>query len=299
MELKKNRLAVPIAVFLLSGLIVFGAFIIIAGKYNIIMGGGYRLFVEFSFLDNLQPGAKVKVLGGYNIGHISDIHFENARIIVELFIESKYKINRDAVFTIYSTSLVGQKYVNVDRYTLDTTEFLTNNEHVKGLTPMGFSKVIEVAGSAVQSVLSGAGGGDTMLQVRSAFESTVQLLDGLNTLVQKNQKPLNDSISRMSVSLSSVDLVLSNVERLSRSLADKVDSIESSRIKDIVQNLDILTAQLKTLAVDINRLMGDRNSVLSFTRDKDVKARLDNTVKNLEEFSKKIKDNPAVLLFGK
>ena len=74
---------------------------------------------------------------------------------------------------------------------------------------------------------------------------------------------------------------------------------DDNQIRDIVANVNSATADLKNLSSDLNKLTYDKNSSLSLVRDKDFKSRLDNTIKNFEEFSRKIKDNPSLPFFSK
>jgi phospholipid/cholesterol/gamma-HCH transport system substrate-binding protein len=308
---KKNKVnAVAIGSFLFVGLLLLAVLVFIAGKYNVIFGGGYTLQVEYTFLDNLQPGAKVKVLGGPNIGQVNEINFKDGKIVITLFISGKYKINRGATFSIYSTSLVGQKYINVANYDPTKTDLLTNNEYIYGVNPLGFAKVLELAGSAIKSVTT-EGSADTMNKVKDAFQNTAELIDGLNKLVKDNAKPIGESVTKLNASMKSTTEAIENInimikqnqesvkdsiaklnhaiqqiDQIAVSIKAKTDVIDEKRLDTIMNNIVQVSSDLKKLSA----LPDDKSSILSWTKDKDFKTRMDNIIANLETVSKKMKE---------
>jgi ABC-type transporter Mla subunit MlaD len=305
MERGKKANNIAIGVFIFSGLFVILLFIYFAGKFSFFLGGGYKLLIEYEFLDNLQPGAKVKVSGGPAIGHVGKINFDTGKIIVETWIQGHYKINRSAVFNIYSTSLVGQKYINVSGYDSSSTDYYTNNEIVMGITPIGFARTIELAGAGVKSLM-GPANTDTISKVKDLFNNTSELMLGLNHLINDNAKDIRQSIIKLNTGIQNtgeimhrINNTLVNIESSSKKLNSTLSSINESDVLSIISNVNVATYELKNLSSDLNRLSYDRNSPLSLARDREFRVRLENTVKNFEEFSKKIKDNPSTLFFGK
>lgn len=284
MQRGKKNSNVMIGAFIFLGIFLFLFFIYFAGKFSFILGGGYQLNIEYDFLDNLQVGAKVKVSGGPPIGYISKINFERGKLVVITMIEGKYKINRGANFNIYSTSLVGQKYINVSGYIPDQKDNYTNYETITGITPIGFARTIELAGAGVQNLL-GTSNTDMVSKLKGVFENTVELIEGLNHVIKDNSKDVHQSVVEL--------------EESTRKLSKALDSLDERQLKSIMSNIDSVTVELKNLSVDLNRLTYDKNSPLNLARDKEFRARIENTMKNMEEFSKKINDNPSRLLFGK
>jgi ABC-type transporter Mla subunit MlaD len=296
---------IAIGLFLLIGLVLLLFFIYFAGKFSFIIGGGYKLYVEYEFLDNLQSGAKVRVSGGPAIGHVRNISFETGKIVVELMIEGKYKINRGANFSIYSTSLVGQKYINISGYNPSAVDHYTNNEYIIGITPMGFARTIEFAGAGLQSLLFSEKE-ESLKKLQSLFKNLSELLQGLNDLVKINSPEISSSIHKLNqVVLTSLEVAkrlnstVSNIEMGSKKLNSTIQNIDENQVKEIISNISVISVELKHLLTELNRLSYDKSSILNIARDKEFKNRFDNIVRNLEDFTKKIKDNPSILFFGK
>ena len=111
---KVNYIAIGLFIFL--GIILFIVGIFFAGKYSIFFSGDYLLNLEFDFLDDLPTGAYVRIAGGINIGKVYEIRLEGDQPIVVVSIDKDYKINSNATFHIFATSLVGMKYINIQGY---------------------------------------------------------------------------------------------------------------------------------------------------------------------------------------
>lgn len=303
MEKSIKKKALYVGLFGFLGLVLLVGFVVFAGKYNAILGGAYKLYLVYTFLDNLQPGAKVKIAGGPSIGYVDRIDLKGGKLVVTVYIQKKFKINRGAEFNIYATSLVGQKYINISHYNPETTDFYTNNEQIVGVTPMGFSRVLEVAGIGLQTLVSGENV-DTLYRVKAAFENTAELVAGLNAMVKANSADVRSSMANLSKALrfsedmiKHINTIVLNLEIASAQLNKRIEAIDEKQLSTTIKDIQVTAEELRKLSQDLNRLVADRNSLIGLLRDKEVKTSLENTIKNFEEFSKKIKDNPSKLFF--
>jgi len=303
MEKQLKRKALYVGLFGFLGLVLIVGFIIFAGKYNAILSGAYRLRLVYTFLDNLQVGAKVKIAGGPAVGYVDRIDLKGGKLVVTVYIQKKFKINRGAEFNIYATSLVGQKYINISHYNPATTDFYTNNEEIIGVTPMGFSRVLEVAGIGLQSLVSGENV-DTLYQVKQTFENTAELIAGLNAVVKDNSADIRSSMANLSKALrfsedmvKHVNTIILNLEVASAQLNKRIEAVDDAQLAATLRDIQTTAEELRKFSLELNRLSSDKNSVIALLRDKEMKTSLENTIKNLEEFSKKIKDSPSKLFF--
>ncbi|GEM_PF-1624917 len=304
MERGKRINNLTLGAFIFAGIVLFFIFIYFAGKFSFLLGGGYSLSIQYNFLDDLQPGAKLRVAGGPAIGYVNDISFEKGNIVVKVLIDGRYKINRGASFYIYSTSLVGQKYINVSGYDSTASEFFTNNEYIIGISPFGFSRTFEIAGSAINNLLS-TNNSDVANKLKQTFQNTMDLIAGLNRIVKENEGDLRESIHDLSYGLKNftdimgrVDQTMANLESFTKKLNSSMNSLTPNQIGELVSNVTTLSFELRNLSIDIEKLSYDKSSPLSLIRDKETRERLDITLKNLEIFSQKISSNPSSLIFG-
>ncbi len=304
MERGKKINNITLGIFIFTGVVILFFFIYFAGKFSFLMGGGYGLNIQYDFLDNLQSGAKLRISGGPAIGYVDNIIFEKGKLIAKVLINGEYKLNRGAKFYIYSSSLVGQKYINVSGYDPTSTDFYTNNEDIVGVSPLGFARTIELAGMAVSGLIS-TNNTDMVNKFRETFENIVDLVAGLNRVVQENEGDIRQSIHSLDLALKNSSEVMSrvnntmyNIESFSKKINSSMSSLTPEEVGNIVTNLNALSFQLKNLSEDINKLSYDKTTPLGMLRDKETRTRLDVTLKNFEIFSQKISSNPSALIFG-
>lgn len=304
MQRGKKVNSVLLGAFIFTGVVIFLLFIFFAGKFSFALGGGYKLRLEYSFLDNLQVGAKVRISGGPAVGYVGKINFENGKIMVDAMMEGDYKINRGARFLVYSTSLVGQKYINISDYVPSATDCYTNNETIQGVTPMGYTRLLELAGNGIQTLLASSNA-EGAVKAQDIVRNVAELLEGLNHLINDNQGEIQQSLDSLSATMkASTELVVrvnrtvSNLELSSRRLDNAMKSFDPAQVGTIISNVDSASADLKDLMEEFNRLSEDKNSAISLLRDRDFKTRLENTMRNFEIFSEKIKNNPNALIWG-
>ncbi|HPA70923.1 MAG TPA: MlaD family protein [Spirochaetota bacterium] len=93
----------------------FTIFILMVGvlaKINIARSG-YNLRVYFGFLNDLRKGAPVKIAGGISIGQVTDIKQSGEKTEVNIWIDKKFKLIKKTKFAIFTTGMIGEKYINV------------------------------------------------------------------------------------------------------------------------------------------------------------------------------------------
>ncbi len=99
--------------FLLLGICALAFISIKLGKLEVIGGGGYALYAEFSKAGGLKAGAAVEI-AGVEVGKVKNIRLDkNYQAMLELFINSRVKIQEDAIASIKTKGLIGEKYVEI------------------------------------------------------------------------------------------------------------------------------------------------------------------------------------------
>lgn len=297
MKKKEKINFVAIGIFIFVGLGLFAVGIYFAGKYNYLLGGGYMLNVSYTFLDDLKVGSKVRISGGVDIGYVNDIRLENDVMVTELIIKDRFQINRNATFHIFSTGLVGMKYVDVQGYDPDYGDYYEPNEYIIGVSPRGMALVFESLGSLGDLLMTD----ESMNSIMESFSYMGDLVESLNSLIEENKYGLRQSISSLSQTLqdtedmmSSLDATIYNLELITSNLNDKIEAIDDEQIEEIVYNINSLTAELNTLVEGFN----SEDSALSLLNDPEFTETLKNTAENLETLSETLRDKPNALFFG-
>ena len=283
MKKKEEINYVAIGIFIFLGVVLFLVGLYFAGQFMYMAGGGYKLNVEFTFLDNLTPKSKVRVLGGKDIGYVDEILFHGNKLVTVLVIEGQYKINRSATFHIYSTGVVGTKDISVENFNPEEEDFFENGEVIQGVSPLGMSQMLDMF-SDLGSSLLGDIDAETLANLRRVFKNTADLVENLNRVVVANEKDIRQSIANL-------ERATENIERVSEALT----AIEKMQVENIVKNLEATTSDLKKITSDLEKSDG----ILQLAQDKEFKRKLENTLANLEEFTEVLKNKPNAILLGR
>ena len=99
--------------FLLLGIFTLAFISIKLGKLEVIGRGEYTLYAEFEKAGGVKTGASVEI-AGVEVGKVKSVRLDkNYEAMVELVLSDKIKIQEDAIATIKTKGLIGEKYVQI------------------------------------------------------------------------------------------------------------------------------------------------------------------------------------------
>lgn len=136
------------------GLFTLAALFILGGVFFWLNGlelfqPGYELEAVFDRIEDLRPGAPVK-LQGVDVGRISRIYFENYKVIVEMRIRPQFEIPRNVVAIIATAGVVGDKYLEL--ILLEPGETPGDETRIKGKNPHTMDQFYETASEVINSI---------------------------------------------------------------------------------------------------------------------------------------------------
>jgi phospholipid/cholesterol/gamma-HCH transport system substrate-binding protein len=102
-------------IFVVIGLLCLGYMTVQLGNVSIFGNDSYSLYARFTTVSGLRVGNPVEMLG-MEIGRISEFKMdqEDQLAVVELKIKNGIKIYDDAIASIKTAGLIGDKYVSID-----------------------------------------------------------------------------------------------------------------------------------------------------------------------------------------
>ncbi|MDP3181284.1 MAG: outer membrane lipid asymmetry maintenance protein MlaD [Desulfobaccales bacterium] len=110
--MKKGNLELVVGVFVLTGLACLAYLAIHLGKLE-VFGSGYHVTAEFDNISGLKSGAAVEV-AGVEVGRVESIQIssgDRARLVLRL--EPGLKIHDDAIASIRTKGIIGDKFVKL------------------------------------------------------------------------------------------------------------------------------------------------------------------------------------------
>ncbi len=113
--MKKYAMETMVGIFVVVGLLCIGYMTVKLGKINLFGDDTYPLTAKFTTVAGLRTGNPVNILG-IQVGRVQRISMdqENLRAVVEIRVKKGINIYDDAIASIKTEGLIGDKYLNID-----------------------------------------------------------------------------------------------------------------------------------------------------------------------------------------
>jgi phospholipid/cholesterol/gamma-HCH transport system substrate-binding protein len=110
-EMRKYDVELAVGIFVLAGLVCLGYLSIKLGTMEMV-GGGYELNAIFPNVGGLKTGSPI-VIAGVEVGRVKSIALENYQARVFISLPRDLKIQEDAIASIKTKGLIGEKYIEI------------------------------------------------------------------------------------------------------------------------------------------------------------------------------------------
>jgi phospholipid/cholesterol/gamma-HCH transport system substrate-binding protein len=111
--MKRFDLELAVGFFLLIGILAMGYISIKLGKMEVIGQEGYTVYATFAKAGGLKNGAGVEI-AGVEIGKVKSIRLDdNYQALVEMTINKNVKLQEDAIASVRTKGLIGEKYIQI------------------------------------------------------------------------------------------------------------------------------------------------------------------------------------------
>ncbi len=98
--------------FMIVGIICLGYLSIKLGKMEVLGNEGYEVYALFSNSGGLKTGASI-LIAGVEVGRVKSVALEDYQARVVLSLTSNVKVQEDAIASIKTKGLIGEKYVEI------------------------------------------------------------------------------------------------------------------------------------------------------------------------------------------
>ncbi len=111
--MKKFDAELAAGFFLLVGILALAFISIKLGRLEVIGGKGYTLYAEFEKAGGVKTGSVVEI-AGVEVGKVKNIRLDsNYQALMEIMINDDIKIQEDAIASIKTKGLIGEKFVQI------------------------------------------------------------------------------------------------------------------------------------------------------------------------------------------
>lgn len=113
--MKKYSQEVIVGLFVLIGLMCIGYLTVKLGNISILGDNTHTYFARFTSVSGLRVGNSVQMLG-MPIGRVAGFEMDQVEqvVIVKLKVKDDIKIFDDAIASVKTAGLIGEKYVSID-----------------------------------------------------------------------------------------------------------------------------------------------------------------------------------------
>ena len=101
-----------VGLFLLIGIFSLVYISVKLGRLEVIGGRGYPLYAEFVNAGGIKPGATVEI-AGVEVGRVKSVRLDDYQALIEFSITNDIEIQEDAIASIKTKGLIGEKYLQV------------------------------------------------------------------------------------------------------------------------------------------------------------------------------------------
>ena len=220
----------------------------------------YNIIIKFHHVDGLLSGSKV-ALSGVKVGKVEKIEVKKGLVYVTINIGTEYKVPNNAIFTIDTMGLMGEKMVGIEIPPEgEKGGFIKNNSEISGIDPVRMTQLM----SDGQKILS----------------SIKITTDSINNII--GDKKFGDSIKN---SAASIEEAMASFSMTARSFDDRLDEIQG-KVEKFLDHLDNVGYQVSDLIDESrNSVLDSVENINGFTKDlKDISG------KNKEVLNKMFRD---------
>lgn len=110
--MKRFTMETAVGLFVVVGIASLAYLAIKLGKLEVIGSRGYTVLAEFDSVAGLKNGAVVEI-AGVEVGRVTNIDLKNYRAVVAMSIDPGIKLQDDAIVSIRTKGLIGERYVRI------------------------------------------------------------------------------------------------------------------------------------------------------------------------------------------
>ena len=255
-------------------------------------------YITYDNVMGLNTGVEI-LFEGYRVGHIEDISpiTENGRIRyrVDVSVEQNWPIPEDSKAAIRAPTLLSAVVLDIDGGKSDT--LLTPGSEISGQEAADMMGAMTNVAQTVNTILEDQFK-PLMSQISDPMPTVVEDIEAISEQLRASAERVNTLLSN------------ANVERITNILANLETATQSA--DSLISDLTTTKRHVDSLITRVDRMMKEDDGELSkaiqalhYTLDSvarridSITSNLETTMRNMNEFSGQIRENPGVLVRGR
>ncbi|MBU4425215.1 MAG: outer membrane lipid asymmetry maintenance protein MlaD [Proteobacteria bacterium] len=116
--MRKFDLELAVGIFMIAGMVCLAYLTIKLGQLEVLGDKGYEIQAVFSSSGGLKTGSSV-VIAGVEVGRVKKVILDDYQARVTMSLPLEVKIQEDAIASIKTKGLIGEKYIEISPGGLD------------------------------------------------------------------------------------------------------------------------------------------------------------------------------------
>ncbi len=116
--MRKFDLELAVGIFMIAGMVCLAYLTIKLGQLEVLGDKGYKIQAVFSSSGGLKTGSSV-VIAGVEVGRVKKVILDDYQARVTMSLPLEVKIQEDAIASIKTKGLIGEKYIEISPGGLD------------------------------------------------------------------------------------------------------------------------------------------------------------------------------------
>ena len=110
--MRRSTLELGVGIFVLIGLLALGWMSVKLGRVDFLGSKGYVVNAEFPTVGGLKVGSTIEI-AGVEVGRVDRIQLKDYQAQVVMVIQPQVKLQEDAIASIKTKGLIGERYVRI------------------------------------------------------------------------------------------------------------------------------------------------------------------------------------------
>jgi len=274
-----------VGLFVLVGLIILGYMSVQVGKQSFGLKKGYTLEVVFDSAAGLDRDASVQI-AGVEVGRVESIGLKDGKALVRLRIVPNVKLEKDAIASIKTHGILGDKYVELHPGTQGGAYLAAGEQILRTEKQADIDRLLHQLGmiaddvrgvtSSLNRVLAGQAGEEA---ITSILTNTKDLTRNLNHVIVSNEAALRAA--------------LENTRQLTGNL-NRVVTQNDEKVGQVMDTLKSASLEMEKTFDALNEITGGINrgegTLGQLVKDKGAAEKLNQTLASLQEVTQKINE---------
>ncbi len=245
--MQQSRLEWKVGGFVFISLIVMAALVIKFSKGSSVFASTYEIRMKTKNVGGIIPGAVV-FMAGVSVGHVmaAELNPGGTNVTIRLRIEKRYRIHRDADFSIKQAGFLGDRFVAIIP-TANAKPVLVDGEEVESEEPFDLQEMARSAVGLLQRV------DDTAKRLNDAVKRIDKTLFAENTLAN-----LTSTVGNFRRISEQALATLDGVDRFVRTNSHPL----SASVSNLVVFSDLLNQTAKELHLTVSTNRADLNTII-------------------------------------